>query len=188
MIIGDAPGANRAVYLGISNFEAGKVGGKMPAEAIGGEGRVILGSSRHPRFWSGSRATRPITRGPRPRSKWSMVSTTRSTPPMPRPPTASRLLAHPDAVGIGGTDGDGGKVAAIAVNETGRKGQVKIVAMDRNDDMLPCIEDGMIVGAVVQKSYVEAFLAVHPLHWLNTNGMKVVPTTRPQASTLAGEG
>ena len=28
---------------------------------------------------------------------------------------------------------------------------------------------------MVQKSYVEAFLAVHLLHWLNTDGMKVVP-------------
>jgi ribose transport system substrate-binding protein len=40
--------------------------------------------------------------------------------------------------------------------------------------MLPFIEDGTIQGAVAQKSYVEAFLGVHLLHWLNTNGMKVV--------------
>lgn len=85
------------------------------------------------------------------------------------------LIAHPDVVGIGGTDGDSGKGAAIAVSEAGRKGQVKIVAMDRNDDMLPYIEDGTIVGAVAQKSYLEAYLAVHLLHWLNTDAMKVVP-------------
>jgi len=85
------------------------------------------------------------------------------------------LIANPDGVGIGGTDGDSGKGAAIAVTEAGRKGQVKIVAMDRNDDMLPYIEDGTIVGAVAQKSYLEAYLAVHLLHWLNTDAMKVVP-------------
>jgi hypothetical protein len=43
--------------------------------------------------------------------------------------------AHPDLVGIGGTDGDSGKGAAIAVRDAGRTGKVKIVAMDRNDDM-----------------------------------------------------
>ena len=32
-----------------------------------------------------------------------------------------------------------------------------------------------IEGAVAQKSYLEAFLALHMLHWLNTNTMKVVP-------------
>ncbi|SDL01470.1 substrate-binding domain-containing protein [Aliiruegeria lutimaris] len=68
-----------------------------------------------------------------------------------------------------------GKGAAIAVTEAGRKGEIKIVGMDRNDDMLPYIEDGTVVGAIAQKSFAEAFLAVHLLQWLNTDGMKVLP-------------
>ena len=94
-------------------------------------------------------------------------------------PTAylQAIQANPDIVGIGGTDGDSGKGAAIAVNEAGRN-DIKIVAMDRNDDMLPYIEDGTIHGAVAQKSYIEAFLAVHMLHWQNTDGIKVVPDWR----------
>lgn len=43
---------------------------------------------------------------------------------------------------------------------------------DRNDDLLPYIEDGTIVGAVAQKSHAESYLAVHLLHWLNTDAMK----------------
>jgi ribose transport system substrate-binding protein len=39
---------------------------------------------------------------------------------------------------------------------------------------LPYIEDGTITGSVVQKSYVEAYLGVHLLHWLNNNAMKMV--------------
>ena len=54
-------------------------------------------------------------------------------------------------------------------------GKIKIVAMDRNDDMLPYIEDGTIYGAVAQKSYFEAFLGVQMLHWQNTDEFKVVP-------------
>ena len=57
---------------------------------------------------------------------------------------AQALQAHPDVVGIGGTDGDSGEGAAIAVRDAGRTGKVKFVAMDRNDDMLPFIEDGTI--------------------------------------------
>jgi ABC-type dipeptide/oligopeptide/nickel transport system ATPase subunit len=72
----------------------------------------------------------------------------------------------------GGTDGDSGKGAAIAVRDAGRVGKVKIVAMDRNDDMSPFIEDGTIHGSVVQKSYAEAFIATHFLYWLNANEMK----------------
>ena len=54
----------------------------------------------------------------------------------------------------------------------------QLLSMDRNDDMLPYIEDGTIHGAVAQKSYIEAFLAVHMLHWQNTDGIKVVPDWR----------
>jgi len=68
------------------------------------------------------------------------------------------IQANPDIVGIGGTDGDSGKGAAIAVHEAGRTKDIKIVAMDRNDDMLTYIEDGTIAGAVE-----------------NTDGLKVVP-------------
>jgi ribose transport system substrate-binding protein len=92
-------------------------------------------------------------------------------------PTAylQAIQANPDIVGIGGTDGDSGKGAAIAVTEAGRVGDIKIVAMDRNDDMLPYIEDGTITGAVAQKSYLEIFLAFHMMHWQNTDALKVLP-------------
>ncbi len=87
---------------------------------------------------------------------------------------AQALQAHPDVVGIGGTDGDSGKGAALAVVEQGKVGAVKIVAMDRNTDMLPYIADGTIHGSVAQKSWLESYLAVHLLHWLNQNKIHIV--------------
>src|SRR5687768_579383 len=44
MIIGDVPESKRSVHLGISNFDAGKIGGEMLAEAIAGKGKVLLGT------------------------------------------------------------------------------------------------------------------------------------------------
>ena len=46
--------------------------------------------------------------------------------------------------------------------------------MDRNTDMLPYIADGTINGSIAQKSWLESYLAVHLLHWLNTNKIKIV--------------
>lgn len=69
-----------------------------------------------------------------------------------------------------------------AVSEAGRKGEIKIASMDRNDDMQPYIEDGTIVGAVAQKSFAEALTAVHLLHWLNTNATKAAPCWRETGS------
>jgi ribose transport system substrate-binding protein len=175
MIIGDAPGSKRAVHLGISNFEAGKVGAAMLSSVIGGKGEVLLGTFPAPPVMERVEGYKAWFAENAPDVKVVDVVNDKADPSYAPTAYSQALLAHPDVVGIGGCDGDSGKGAAIAVHEAGRAGAVKIVAMDRNDDMLPYIEDGTIHGAVVQKSYSEAFLAVHLLHWLNTDAMKVVP-------------
>jgi len=175
MIIGDAPASRRATYLGISNSEAGAVGAEMLAEAISKKGKVLLGTFPAPPVLERVEGYKSWFAKNAPEIEVVDVVNDRADPSYAPTAYMQALLAHPDVVGIGGTDGDSGKGAAIAVNEAGRAGTVKIVAMDRNDDMLPFIEDGTIVGAVVQKSFAEAFLAVHLLHWLNTDGMKVLP-------------
>jgi ribose transport system substrate-binding protein len=175
MIIGDAPGTKRKVHLGISNFEAGKIGGAMLAEAIGGKGKVLLGTFPAPPVLERVEGYKAYFKESAPEIEVVDVVNDKADPSYAPTAYSQALIAHPDVVGIGGTDGDSGKGAAIAVTEAGRQGEIKIVAMDRNDDMLPYIEDGTIVGAVAQKSYLEAWLAVHLLHWLNTDAMKVVP-------------
>ncbi len=178
MIIGDAPESARVVHLGISNFEAGKVGGRMLADAIGGKGKVLLGTFPAPSVLERVEGYKAYFAESAPDIEVVDVVNDRADPAYAPTAYTQALLANPEVVGIGGTDGDSGKGAAIAVKEAGRVGEVKIVAMDRNDDMLPFIEDDTIVGAVAQKSYAEAFLGVHLLHWLNTDGMKVLPDWR----------
>jgi ribose transport system substrate-binding protein len=174
MIIGDVPESRRTMHLGISNFDAGKVGGEMLASAIGGKGKVLLGTFPSPATLERVEGYKQVFKDKYPEIEVVDVVNDKADPSFAPTAYAQAIQAHPDVVGIGGTDGDSGKGAAIAVNEAGRKGEIKIVAMDRNTDMLPYIEDGTIHGAVAQKSYTEAFLAVHMLHWLNTNQVKMV--------------
>jgi ribose transport system substrate-binding protein len=181
MIIGDVPQSKRSVYLGISNIEAGKVGGEMLAQAIGGKGKVLLGTFPAPPVLERVEGYKALFKEKYPDIEVVDTVNDKADPSYAPTAYAQALQAHPDVVGIGGTDGDSGKGAAIAVNEAGLKGKVKIVAMDRNDDMLSYIEDGTIEAAVAQKSYLEAFLALHMLHWLNTNAMKVVPDVKAAA-------
>jgi len=178
MIIGDVPQSKRSVHLGISNFEAGKVGGEMLAQAIGGRGKVLLGTFPAPPVLERVEGYKALFKEKYPDIEVVDTVNDKADPSYAPTAYAQALQAHPDVAGIGGTDGDSGKGAAIAVTEAGLAGKVKIVAMDRNDDMLSYVEDGTIAGAVAQKSYLEAFLALHMLHWLNTNTMKVVPDSR----------
>jgi ribose transport system substrate-binding protein len=174
MIIGDVPDSKRTVHLGISNFDAGKVGGEMLAQAIGGKGKVLLGTFPSPATLERVEGYKAVFKEKYPDIEVVDTVNDKADPSFAPTAYAQAIQAHPDVVGIGGTDGDSGKGAALAVNEAGKKDQIKIVAMDRNSDMLPYIEDGTIHGAVAQKSYTESYLAVHLLHWLNTNAVKMV--------------
>ena len=181
MIIGDAPNSGRTIHLGISNFEAGREGGRMLAEAVGGKGKVLLGTFPAPAVLERVEGYKAYFAEEAPEIEVVDVVNDKADPSYAPTAYGQAILAHPDIVGIGGTDGDSGKGAAIAVTEAGRAGEIKIVGMDRNDDMLPYIEDGTLVGAIAQKSFAESFLAVHLLHWLNTDGMKVVPDWKAAA-------
>jgi ribose transport system substrate-binding protein len=173
-LTGDVPNSKRSVYLGIANFDAGRVGGEMLAQAIGGKGKVLLGTFPAPSVLERVEGYKAIFKEKYPEIEVVDVVNDKADPSYAPTAYAQALQAHPDVVGIGGTDGDSGKGAALAVMEQGKKGAVKIIAMDRNTDMLPYIADGTIDGAVAQKSWIESYLAVHMLHWLRNNKIKIV--------------
>ncbi|MFQ5971467.1 MAG: substrate-binding domain-containing protein, partial [Alphaproteobacteria bacterium] len=177
-IIGDAPDSKRLATLGIDGFGAGLVGGEMLAQVIDGKGKVLLGTFPAPNVLDRVEGYKAIFAEKYPDIEVVDVVNDRADPSYAPTAYAQALQANPDVTGIGGTDGDSGKGAAIAVREAGREGQVKIIAMDRNPDMLEFVDSGAIQGSVVQKSYTEAFTAVHFLHWLNTGALKVVPDFR----------
>ncbi|MEX3007607.1 substrate-binding domain-containing protein [Hoeflea sp. TYP-13] len=176
--IGDIPGSPRSSFLGINGVQAGRVGGEMLAQAIGGKGKVILGTFPAPSTLERVEGYKQIFAEKYPEIEVVDVVNDKADPSYAPTAYLQAIQANPEVVGIGGTDGDSGKGAAIAVHEAGRAGDIKIVAMDRNDDMLPYIEDGTITGAVAQKSYLEIFLAFHMMHWQNTDGLKVLPDWR----------
>ncbi len=173
--IGDIPESPRSTFLGINGVQAGRVGGEMLAQAIGGKGKVILGTFPAPSTLERVEGYKQIFAEKYPDIEVVDVVNDKADPSYAPTAYLQAIQAHPDVVGIGGTDGDSGKGAAIAVHEAGRVGEIKIVAMDRNDDMLPYIEDGTITGAVAQKSYLEIFLAFHMMHWQNTDALKILP-------------
>ncbi|GIL14654.1 MAG: sugar ABC transporter substrate-binding protein [Chloroflexota bacterium] len=178
LVISDAPESKRYSILGINGFQAGRVGGEMLAQAIGGRGKVVIGGFQSPNIIERMEGYKAVFAEKYPDIEVVAEVDDRADPAYAPTAYAAAIAANPDVAGIGGTDGDSGKGAALAVRDAGKVGEIKIVAMDRNDDMLPFIEDGTIYGTVVQKSYTEMFLAVHLLYWLKNDVLKVVPDWR----------
>ncbi|RKP51975.1 substrate-binding domain-containing protein [Pararobbsia silviterrae] len=178
-LTGDVPKSKRVATISIDGHAAGRVGGEMLAKAIGGKGKVILGMFPAPNVLERVEGYKAVFKEKYPGIEVVDVVNDKADPSFAPTAYAQSLQAHPGVVGIGGTDGDSGKGAAIAVKEAGLAGKVKIIAMDRNPDMLKFFDEGIVVGSVAQKSYTESFTGLHFLHWLNTNALKVA--NNPQA-------
>ena len=69
--------------------------------------------------------------------------------------------------------------AAMAVREAKKVGAVKIVAMDRGNDLLEQIKDGVVSASVAQQTALMPFYATHILYNL-ANG--TVPITSDNAA------
>jgi ribose transport system substrate-binding protein len=152
---GDVPDSARSTFFGINGFNAGKVGGELLAQAIGGKGKVLLGTFPAPSVLQRVEGYKAVFEEKYPEIEVVDVVNDKADPSYAPTAYLQAIQANPDIVGIGGTDGDSGKGAAIAITEA-----------------------GTIRGAVAQKSYIEAFLAVHLLHWQNTDALSVVPDWR----------
>ncbi|HEY3246736.1 MAG TPA: substrate-binding domain-containing protein [bacterium] len=168
-MIGDVPGSKRFTHIGINNFRAGVEGAKLLAAAIGGKGKVVVGTFQAAGVLDRMRGYKDYLAKNYPGIKVVAVVDDHADPSYAPQAYAAAIAANPDLAGIGGTDGDSGVGAARAVIEAGKKGKIKIIAMDRNEDMLNYIADGTITAAVAQKSYLETWLAVQLLYALRHN-------------------
>ena len=90
------------------------------------------------------------------------------------------MNANPDLAAFVGTDSTAGIGAATAVEEAGKKGQVKVVAMDRNSDILQKIKDGTLTGTVAQDDAAMAFWCLQVL--FNYNHFQAPLTTDNKAA------
>jgi ribose transport system substrate-binding protein len=176
--ISDAPKSKRFSIIGIDGVAAGQVGARLLAEAIGGRGKVALGTFPSPNVLDRVKGYKAYFAANHPDIEVVAEINDRADPSYAPGAYAAAIQAHPDLAGIGGTDGDSGLGAARAVKEAGKAGKIKIVAMDRNDDMLAEIDNGTIHASVAQKSYVETWLSLWMLYWLNHNELKPVPDWR----------
>lgn len=168
-MIGDVPGSKRFAHIGIDNYRSGEEGAKLLAKAIGGRGKVVVGTFQAAGVLDRMRGYKDYIAKHYPDMQVVGVVDDHADPSYAPQAYAAAISAHPDLAGIGGTDGDSGAGAARAVIEAGKKGKIKIVAQDRNEDMLNYIQDGTIYGSIAQKTYMETWLAVSLLYWLYHN-------------------
>ena len=175
----DLPGSKRIAFVGTGNFQAGYEGGKTLSRLIGGKGKVALmtkpGQSNLEERIAGYKKAFSENKD----IQVVQVADTQSDPSVAAQAAASLLQKFPDLAGIGCVEAAGGSGAATAVNEAGKKGTVKIVSMDRGNEVLQGIKDGVISATIVQQTALMPFYALQILYNLKNHP---VPITNDNAA------
>jgi len=165
----DLPGSKRVAFVGTGNFQAGFQGGKKLAALIGGKGKVALMTKPGQSNLEERVAGYKKALGEFAEISVVHVGDTQSKPNVAAQAAASLLQQYPDLAGIACVEAAGGTGAATAVREAQKIGQVKIVAMDRDNEVLQLIKDGVISATVVQQTALMPFYATQILYNLNNN-------------------
>jgi ribose transport system substrate-binding protein len=169
----DLPGSKRIAFVGTGNFQAGYQGGKKLAELVGGKGNVALmtkpGQSNLEERVDGYKKALSETPG----ITIVQIADTQSNPTIAAQAAATLLQKYPDLAGIACVEAAGGTGSATAVREAKKTGQVKIVAMDRGNEILQLIKDGVISATVVQQTALMPFYATQILYNLNNRSVPI---------------
>lgn len=156
-------------FIGPDNKGVGRTGGEIAAKLINGKGKVAImtvpGIDVHESRTAGYKDAFAMHSG----IQIVDIINDKSDPAYGVTVANGLIQAHPDLDMIVGTDATAGAAIARALKETGKAGKIKVVAMDRDDDMLPYVKDGTISATLAQRSTLEEWLATHYLYWLNHN-------------------
>ena len=180
----DLPGSKRMAFVGTGNFNAGVVGGTKLATLIGGKGKVAImlkpGQSNLEERVAGYKSAL----GKYKDIQIVQLVDTQSDPNVAAQAAAALLQKNPDLAGIACVEAAGGSGAATAVREAKKVGQVKIVAMDRGNEVLDGIKEGVISASVAQQTALMPYYAVQIMY--NLNNSKVAITSDNKASGVLG--
>ncbi len=163
----DLPNSKRIAFVGTGNYDAGFRGGLELAGLIGEKGKVaILTKVGQDNLEKRVQGYRDALAG-FPAIEIVRVADTKSEVPMAAQAAAAVLSSVPGLAGFGCVEAAGGAGSATAVKEAGLSGKVKIVAMDRDNDILNYIRNGIIDATIVQQTALMPYYGLMILYQLN---------------------
>src|SRR5512143_135105 len=178
-------------FVGPDNYQVGRIGGKVALKYLGNKGKVAFMTTTNPAHGQRAQGYKDEFKA-FPDIKIVAEVDEKSDPAYGLTVATQLLQAQPDLDMIIGVDATAGAATARALKETGKAGKIKVVAMDRDDDMLPYIKDGTILATMAQNSVLEEWIATYYLYWLKHNTVPAFPDWRaagaPQVPGITDTG
>lgn len=167
----DAPDSKRLTYFGTDNYRSGYLAADILGKKLGGVGQV--GILTIPGLYSldeRERGFRECIAENYPGMAVVDVENDEADPSVAANVAAKMFEDYPDMVGLFGTDAASGVGAAIALDEQGKLGVVKVVAFDKDSSVLELVEQGKIEATLVQRTFTMSYYGLKFLYDYNHNG------------------
>lgn len=188
----DAPNSKRLVYIGMSNYEAGRMAAQLMKEALPKGGSVMIFVGRMEQDNAKLRRQgfidELIGRTPDPTRFDSPTATPSGngftilgtlTDQFDRAKAKANvedtLSKHPDISGMVGLFAYNPPAILEALKQSGKEGKVQVIGFDENDATLKGIQDGIVRGTVVQNPYEYGYQAVKILSQVIAGNEQVIP-------------
>lgn len=167
-VIGDQPGSDRHGYVGSRQYDLGYLGGQALGEEMGGSGKVgILTLPGVEMFDQREEGFRAAIEEHYPDIEIVGRADTQADTAVGIDAASAMLSREPDLEGFFNTDSVGAMASATVVEEAGLVGDIHIIGMDRNSDVLTKIEEGVISGTIAQNDVTMSLWALLKLYTYN---------------------
>jgi ribose transport system substrate-binding protein len=188
----DAPKSKRLCYIGMDNYLAGRMCGKLVKEAVPGGGKIAIFVGRLEQDNAKGRRQGVIDELlDRPAdskrydapgaeikgAKYTIVTTL--TDQFDRAKAKANaedvISRYPDLAAMVGLFAYNPPMCLEALNRAGKAGKIKLIGFDEADETLQAIKDGKCYGTVVQNPYMYGYESVRVLAGLAKGDQSVLP-------------
>ena len=191
----DAPKANRLLYLGMDNYDAGRMCGALVKEAMPDGGTIMIFIGRLEQDNARRRRQGVIdelldrskdpTRYDPPNAqlkgeKFTILGTLTDAfdQSKGKANVEDTLNKYPDINGMVGLFAYNPPLILEALKQAGKIGQVKVIGFDEDDVTLQGIIDGSVHGTVVQNPYMYGYKSVEVLKEIVEGNDSVIPASK----------
>lgn len=174
----DAPGSDRALYIGTDNVAAGRQAGELVKEALpdGGKIMVFVGKSDARNAAERYRGLKEALDG----SKVEIIDIRTDDTDRARAKSnaADTLVKYPDIAALVGLWSYNGPAILNAVKDANKVGRVKIICFDEEDETLAGVKEGSIFATVVQQPFEFGYQSVKLMAQILKGDKSAIPPNK----------
>jgi len=184
----DATGSDRFMYIGMSDYYAGRAAGEAALEIIG-EGKIVglVGYATAQNAQDRIAGVNDVLEGTGMELVEVLLDDIKPEVALSNAQTA--MQKYEDLAGFITFYSYDGPAACQAVKQAGKEGVVKIVAFDAEPETQRCMEEGAVQAMIGQRVYFYGYLSGHIMHAMSILGKdEVMGILDPYLQELGDEG